>query len=117
MSYNFSKSLLAAEVKELLPSLITDALKTATVDEQEAIQLSGQCVHHQLSDIDDDSLVDLQVYGSDLPSQGTGTFFISMNYRPTRTKLADQAKIKPWTPDQGPLALRTPTEDSAKNQE
>ena len=111
MSYNIAKQLIASELKAQLATLVTDAMKTAAPEEQELIQLAGQNAHVVLSDIDDESLVDFQAYGSDTPSTGTGTFFISLNYKPLRT-LTKPEVTKTWTPDQGPLALRTPTEDT-----
>lgn len=112
MSYNFAKSLLASEVRSLLPSLVTDAKKSAPRAEHELIELAGQCAHVVMSDIADDSLVDLQAYGSDTPSQGTGTFYISISYKPTRSIAP---VIPQWDHTQGPLAVRAPTE-SATNQ-
>jgi hypothetical protein len=109
MSYHFTASRIASEVRESLPALVTDAKKTAPVEEHSLIELAGQVVHVALQGIDDESLVELQCHGSDTSSANARTFFVSLVARAIKTKPANAAKpVATWTPDQGPLALRRP---------
>jgi hypothetical protein len=108
--FNFTMSRIASEVRDSLSSLVTTAKTTAPADEHSLIELAGQAAHVALDGVDDDVLVDLQAYGSEVKSTGARVFFVSMNAKPIRTKDATTVPtVKPWTPDQGPLALRTPS--------
>lgn len=113
MSYNFTASRIASEVQASLPQLVTDAKKTAPKEEHSLIELAGQAIHVALQGIDAESLVDLQAYGSDTSNAGARTFFVSINAKAIKTKPADAAApAAAWTPDQGPLALRTPAPEA-----
>lgn len=114
MSYNFTARRVASEVQASLPQLVTDAKATAPKEEHSLIELAGQAIHVALQGIDDESLVELQAHGSDTSSAGARTFFVSLVATAIKTKPADAVKAAAtWTPDQGPLALRTPTAEPA----
>lgn len=109
MSYNVAPTDLD---RTELPSLVTDMKKGASIDEHIFVELAGQCLHVLFGLIPADAIINFQAYGSNVPSQGTGTFYLSVNFKPSKSSPIVKAAEKPWTPDQGPLALRTPTEDS-----
>lgn len=104
--YNFTASRIGSEVQRALAQMVTDAKKTAPENEHSLIELAGQAAHVVLQEIDEDSLVEMQVHGSDTPSAGARTFFISITARAIKEKATTAPEVKPWTPDQGPLALR-----------
>jgi hypothetical protein len=107
MPYNFNISRVASEVRDALPRMVTDAKKSASPDEHTQIELAGQATHVALQGIDDDSLIELQVHGSNTPKAGPRTFYNTMNARPIREKNIDApSAVQPWTPDQGPMALK-----------
>jgi hypothetical protein len=113
MSYNFSANRIASEVRDSLPQLVTDAKKTAPPEEHSLIELAGQAAYVALQGIDNDSLIELQAYGSDTSSVGARTFYVSINARAIRTKATDAGPAKLWSPDQGPLMLRKPVDATA----
>lgn len=108
MSFAFHKTAVVSEVKESLPQMVTDAKKTASSDEHSMCELAGQAIHVQLEkvDDDDDAVIELNAYGSNVPSTGEMVFNLSMAVRRVKSKpkIAQQEEV--WTPDKGPLALR-----------
>lgn len=105
--YNFTANRIASEVRDRLAQQVTDVLRGAPKEEHAQIQLAGQVAHVILQDVDDETLVEMQIHGSFTPSAGARTFFISLTARAIRTKSTeDNTPMAVWSPDQGPLALK-----------
>jgi hypothetical protein len=110
MSYNISINRVASEARAQLAQLVTDAMRTAPVEEHEQIKLAGQAMTFALDGIDDEHLVEAQAYGANVPSTGTRTFHINVQTRAIRTKPETAAaQAGPWDPTQGPLGALRPT--------
>jgi hypothetical protein len=109
MSYNIAQSRVASEVRAALPKLVTDAKENAPSDEHEQIELAGQAVSYALEGVHDDDVVELQAYGSNVPSTGNRVFFISVTVRQVRARASESPADtgKPWDPSQGPFARRS----------
>jgi hypothetical protein len=109
MSYNIAQSRVASEVRAALPKLVTDAKENAPSDEHEQIELAGQAVSYALEGVHDDDVVELQAYGSNVPSTGNRVFFISVTVRQVRARASESPAEtgKPWDPSQGPFARRS----------
>jgi hypothetical protein len=104
--YQFNISRIASEVQAALPRLVTEAKRTSMPEEHPLIELAGQATHVALQGIDPDSLIDMQVHGSDTANIGARTFFISITARAIREKNIP-ANIPEWTPDQGPMTIKS----------
>jgi hypothetical protein len=115
MSYNIAQSRVASEVRAALPKLVTDAKANAPSDEHEQIELAGQAVSYALEGVHDDDVVELQAYGSNVPSTGNRVFFISVTVRQVRARASESPADtgKPWDPSQGPFARRSASTPSS----
>lgn len=105
MSYNIQKSGLVSDVLSQLPRIVTDALKTASADEADDVKLAGQIAHVKLSGAEQDALVDLQAYGSDVPSTGNSVLHLNITVRRLKERAEPTEPEKIWTPADGPLAV------------
>jgi hypothetical protein len=115
MSYNIAQSRVASEVRAALPKLVTDAKENAPSDEHEQIELAGQAVSYALEGVHDDDVVELQAYGSNVPSTGNRVFFISVTTRQVRARANESPAEtgKPWDPSQGPFVRRSTSTPSS----
>lgn len=114
MSYNFTIERIASEAAEMLPRAIDDAKRTAPPHEFDRIEGTGQMIDLILGDIPDDKLVTIQAYGSETPSVGDSTFFISITAKTVQTSAASaDEKAEPWDPSKGPLAVTRRREPAA----
>lgn len=108
MSYNIQTGRVVSEVRSDLPTLITEAKRTASADEHDQIDLTGQVLNFALDGLHDDDVVDVQAYGSNTPSTGGRVFAVNVNVRQVRSRPSAATPLRPWDPSQGPLVPRNP---------